>query len=73
MTSTLIKKIERKISEKFSSIWAAFKFFDYDQNGLISYSEFVQGIENLGIHMFEDESRKLFEYLDKNKSNKLKY
>lgn len=23
--------------------------------------------------MFEDESRKLFEYLDKNKSNKLKY
>jgi len=52
--------------EKFKTSRQAFKFFDYDQNGVVTYGEFVKGIEGMGIHMFDNESKKLFDYLDKN-------
>lgn len=66
LTSSLIKKIDKKILEKFKTSRQAFKFFDYDQNGVVTYGEFVKGIEGMGIHMFDNESKKLFDYLDKN-------
>lgn len=39
----------------------------------MTYGEFVKGIEGMGIHMFDNESKRLFDHLDKGKSGKLTY
>lgn len=39
----------------------------------MTYGEFVKGIEGMGIHMFDNESKRLFDHLDKAKSGKLTY
>lgn len=42
----------------------AFRFFDKNNNSLISYSEFQIAMESLRIKLSDDESKKVFEFLD---------
>ena len=46
----------------------AFKFFDVNSNGDISFNEFRLGCENLGIKFTKDELRRVYNYMD-SKSN----
>ena len=51
----------------------AFKFFDINQNGDISFNEFRLGCENLGIKFTSKELRQVFEYMDKQKEGQINY
>ena len=41
----MLQVIGSKINERFTSINAAFRFFDADYNQKITFNEFAQGIE----------------------------
>lgn len=43
----------------------AFKFFDVNSNGDISFNEFRLGCENLGVKYTKEELRRVYNYLDK--------
>ncbi len=73
LIASYIDRIYKKIYERFSSARQAFKYFDSDCNGGLSFWEFRGGVEALGINLFEEEYEKVFEYMDIKKKGKIKY
>ena len=56
--------IAHKLDEKFSSIAKAFRFFDKNNNQLISKTEFDNGIENMRIKLPKADVDRVFKHLD---------
>ena len=53
-----------KIEEKFTQLQSAFRFFDKDNSGELSFNEWAIGIEGLGLKLTSSELRKSFKFLD---------
>lgn len=62
-----------KIIERFPTLTTAFRFFDTDFNQVVSFNEFVQGLENLRIKIAYDDMKKIFQYIDTNSDGVIAY
>jgi len=58
-------EIDKKLQEKFSSLRTAFRIFDTTKDGMISESEFIEGLVLLNANMTEAQIRQVFRALDK--------
>lgn len=56
----------QKLEEKFPSVQAAFKFFDCNQNHLVSRDEFLKAIDRLKLSLSNKEADMVFKHLDSN-------
>lgn len=54
----------QKLEEKFPSVQAAFKFFDSNQNHLVSRDEFLRAVERLKLSMSNKDADQIFKHLD---------
>ena len=63
----------QKIEERFSLIKTAFRYFDKDNSGSISYNEFVYGVENLGIKLSNEQLRRVFQYIDQDSNGSINF
>ena len=69
----MLQVIGSKINERFTSINAAFRFFDADYNQKITFNEFAQGIEYLRVKMSYEDIWKIYRYLDSNGDGEISY
>ena len=60
----LMDMIWSKVEEKFTMLQAAFRFFDKDNSGELSFNEWAIGIESIGLKLTQAELRKSFKFLD---------
>ena len=65
--------IAHKLDEKFSSIAKAFRFFDKNNNQLISKTEFDNGIENMRIKLPKADIDRVFKHLDQDGDGHINY
>ena len=70
---SLLDIVWTKIEERFSMIKSAFRYFDTDNSGTISYNEFCFGMQNLGCKMTDEQFRRVFKYVDKNNDGGLTF
>lgn len=52
---------------------AAFKFFDQDNSLSINFIEFYSGLDRIRMKVTETQARKMFDFLDKNRTGDLTY
>jgi len=69
----LLDKLSLKIAERFTKLADAFKFFDSSLDGSISYYEFKEGLERIGIKVHESDAKNIFESLDVSGNGELSY
>jgi len=62
-----------KVSERFSKVKSAFRFFDINQNLSISFLEFMAGLDSLCMKIPEEQARDMFKALDRNGNGDLSY
>lgn len=54
------KEIEMKLNQKYKSLQQAFRKFNVSKSGLISETEFIEGLVHLNVNLTEQEIRYLF-------------
>ena len=64
-TDKLIRYVHARIEEKFKDFRQAFRGFDKNYDGTLSFKEFISGLENLGIRLQLEDFERIFKYLDK--------
>ncbi|KAL4439152.1 hypothetical protein ABPG74_008927 [Tetrahymena malaccensis] len=72
----LLRKLDQRSSSKSgveATLIKSFKFFDLQNNGLLSKNEFFRGLAKVGVVPEIDETDKLFGYFDQNKTGKIDY
>eukprot|EP00347_Sterkiella_histriomuscorum_P010064 403338822 len=69
----IMELVGAKLMEKFNSLSAAFRFFDANLNQSISFNEFYNALDHLGIKISTEDSKKIFDYLDTDKNNAVSY
>lgn len=62
-----------KIEERFNKVAQAFRFFDINNNGVLSLKEFEIGVHKLSTRFTRDQIRKMFNYIDTNNDNCIQY
>jgi len=62
----IVEVVHIKIEEKFKNYREAFRKFNADFNDTLSFSEFVEGLESIGISLKLVDFRELYDFLDKN-------
>ncbi|CDW77593.1 ras-related c3 botulinum toxin substrate 2 [Stylonychia lemnae] len=67
------KEIETKLNERYVTIRNAFRAFDVNKNGLISESEFIEGLVQLNANLNENQIRQVFAELDKEKRGQISF
>ena len=67
------KEIETKLNERFVTIRNAFRAFDVNKNGLISESEFIEGLVQINANLTETQIRQVFANLDKEKRGAISF
>ena len=65
--------VARKVHQKFHSIAQAFRHFDVQTQGSISFSDFSFTLENLALGLDRELMIQLFNYLDRDGDQQLKY
>ena len=70
---SLLDLLYQKVSERFIQMNAAFKFFDQDNSLSINFIEFYSGLDRIRMKVTETQARKMFEFLDKNRTGDLTY
>ena len=63
--ANLFRKIADKAYEKFDCARSGFWAFDLNANGSLSFKEFFQGIQLIGVNTFDHECKEVFKFLDK--------
>ena len=63
-TDRLIKYVHIRIEEKFKDFRHAFRSFDKNFDGNLSFKEFMCGLENIGIILSLEDFQKIFKALD---------
>lgn len=63
-TYELIWYIHLKIEEKFKDYRKAFRSFDKNYDGGLSFKEFIFGLENLGVKLKYEDFRLVFNSID---------
>ena len=53
-----------RIEEKFKDYRHAFRSFDKNYNGTLSFKEFMNGLENIGVRMSLEDFRTIYETID---------
>ena len=71
--SSLLDLLWMKITERFSSMSQAFKFFDVNQSQTISVREFYSGLERLRMSISEEDARLVFSYMDNDGNGDVTY
>jgi Ca2+-binding EF-hand superfamily protein len=69
----LLEYINDKIKEKFPKMAQAYRFFDAGHKSAINLQEFTTGLKNLKIVITDEETEKVFKFLDKNNDDLLTY
>jgi len=60
----VLRKIHHRIEEKFKDYRNAFRDFDINVDGVISFQEFMTGCEYCGIHLPIKDSKLAFDLID---------
>lgn len=69
----LLEYINDKIKEKYPKMAQAYRFFDTCHKSAIDLKEFTAGLKNLKIVITDEETEKVFKFLDKNNDGLLTY
>lgn len=69
----LLEILDLKINERFTALADAFRIFDKNFDGRITFKEFIEGINFLGCDFSIGDCRKVFDFLDKNHDQALDY
>lgn len=67
----LIKYIHLKIEEKFKDFRHAFRSFDKNYDGNLTFKEFMTGLENIGIRLPLEDFKLMFDALDYNNEGEI--
>jgi Ca2+-binding EF-hand superfamily protein len=70
-TEKLLKHIHLRVEEKFKDYRSAFRSFDKNYVGNLTFKEFMNGLENIGIRLALEDFKILFEILDYNKTGEI--
>src|SRR5690606_33871749 len=65
------REVADVIHKKKLNIKEAFKTFDRDKSGGVSYDEFCEALNSLGLNYTKKQAYKLAEYVDKNSSKNI--
>ena len=69
----LLEYINDKVTEKYPKMAQAYRFFDTGHKSAIDLQEFTAGLKKLKIVMSDEETEKVFKFLDKNCDGLLTY
>lgn len=72
-TDKLVRYVHMRIEEKFKNFRQAFRSFDKNYDGNLSFKEFMSGLENIGIRLSLDDFLKIFQVLDYNQMNEIDF
>jgi len=67
-TEQVCEFIWTKIEEKYKNLADAFRFFDANNNTMVTRKEFRDGLERLKIKVTDEDRELVFNFLDKNKN-----
>ncbi|TNV73715.1 hypothetical protein FGO68_gene1155 [Halteria grandinella] len=70
---SLLELIWIKIQERYLAVAQAFRFFDVQNSGKISKSDFIFGLEQLKVKLSSNDLQLVFDYLDKNRDGFVSY
>lgn len=59
-TDKLVRYIHMRLEEKFKDFRKAFRSFDKNYDGNLSFKEFMSGLENIGIRLSLEDFLKIF-------------
>ena len=62
-----------RIEEKFKDFRHAFRTFDKNYDGSLSFKEFMSGLENIGIRMNLPDFHLIFDMIDYDKKNEIDF
>jgi len=60
----LVRYVHMRIEEKFKDFRKAFRSFDKNYDGNLSFKEFMSGLENIGIRLGLEDFQSIFSCLD---------
>ena len=69
----IIKWIHYKIEQKYKNYKEAFKAIDINRNGIIEFREFFQGLDEMGLLLKLENTKRLFDYIDSGNKNKITF
>lgn len=69
----LLRYIHMKIEEKYKNYRMAFRKFDCNYDGSLSFPEFMTGLEVLGIRYSLKDFRKVYDFIDYNQENQIDF
>ena len=69
--ANLFRKIADKMYEKYDCARSGFRAFDLNANGTLNFKEFYNGIQIIGVNMFDHECKEVFKFMDKDGDNKI--
>eukprot|EP00347_Sterkiella_histriomuscorum_P007996 403346767 len=72
-TDKLVRYVHMRIEEKFKDFRHAFRSFDRNYDGNLSFKEFMSGLENIGIRLNLEDFLKIFQVLDYNQTNDIDF
>ena len=67
------ERLAAKLFAKFRSVVDAFRMFDHDHSGSVTYEEFRESLTHLGFHMRDAEFKKFVEQYDATGSGHINY
>ena len=62
-----------RIEEKFKDFRKAFRSFDKNYDGNLSFKEFISGLENIGIRFNLEDFQRIFDALDYDKVGEIDF
>ncbi|CDW76593.1 ef hand family protein [Stylonychia lemnae] len=72
-TDKLIRYVHMRIEEKFKDFRHAFRGFDRNYDGNLSFKEFMGGLENIGIRLSLEDFLKIFQVLDYDQTGEIDF
>jgi len=72
-TYELIRLIHARMEEKFKDYRMAFRSFDCNFDGSISFKEFMIGLENMGVKLSYEDFKLVFKFVDFDESQEIDF
>jgi Ca2+-binding EF-hand superfamily protein len=69
--SHILQSLASKLTQRYRGLPSAFLKFDQDHDGFISFSEFQQGLSDLGLAYSDSQSQEMFTLLDNDRTGLL--